>query len=146
MHRPTYFILMAIPVVMGMVGALHLWEINRFLFWMSVYVTMINLAIGMTKKFDADGTVLCLTIASVFTIPLFVLSCGLIVKSQEIQDPIFGLLNTPAPAHVLPGKSSDYDAWVNSLLLSSFYPMFAGAVAFLVGVGIFLWQRWRGIN
>lgn len=137
MHTPTYFALMAIATVYGVVNLFLLWDSNWLLFSAGVAVIFISLVGAYLQRIG--GETFEWTWMLWYLAPIGLIAVGQVAGLDEIRNSQLSRLNIPAIPSVIPGSSGDYARAAGSHMVSMVLPLVARLIA--GGVGIYLRRK-----
>ena len=127
MHLPTYLLMMIFAFAFGLYNSFVLWQTNLFLFWISVFISIVTVVGGLLQATEEDS--LNFKWMLWYTIPLALLVVSSLMSNIEMGDSLLKTFNVAPPNHVIPGTSQDYENAVPDHYLSMGFPIFALLVA-----------------
>jgi putative Mn2+ efflux pump MntP len=133
MHLPTYLALMGAGLIYAIVRSAQLWSTNQLLFWIGIFVVIVNFANAVSQSLDPSEIQFKWMLA--YIVPTALLVLASFSQYREIQIFTAAQVGVPLPP-VLPGKSSDYTAAVWSHYASMVSPLVAAGIAKVVQVWV----------
>ncbi len=125
-HLFTYVVLMGAGLGYGVVNLIHLWSTNKVVFWVGIFVAILNVVNGIIQSLDP--TEIQLWWLLLYILPAVLLVFGDFAGIQEIGSPQLAELGVTLQPGML-GKSSDYEAAIKSHYFSLVYPFIAAVAA-----------------